>query len=136
MSIQETAAWHYLFSRWGSWLRENGVRRLDTLCEVVSDLFDANRDEIQTIEEGVCWCQNYWHMIGPVLDYIVIFDKNGWEIDDTKNHAELIHQNLPSAAKGGEILIRTDYELQRFLKYCDEKYLRGDDFQPSHEINN
>lgn len=55
-------------------------------------------------------------MVIKVLDNTTIYDKNGWEVDDSKNKESLRHANLPSQAPGEKIAIFAVYKLEDFKK--------------------
>lgn len=104
MSYLETEAWEYLERRWGSWIN---VDSLTSLCTIVADFFDCNLVEFETVEQGVIWCQYFWPMVKPVFNNMTVYNRMGWEIDDSKEGRNLKYTPIPEDAKGGVIeLIR------------------------------
>lgn len=124
MSYKNTDAWRYISKRWGSWLKENGAVHISAICGVIAHYFECYCDEFQSIEEGIMWCQEVWPMILPLVETMVIYDPNGWEIDDSKDKESLKHENLPPSAPGGQITHQIIPELEEIIKITKENWKR------------
>lgn len=55
---------------------------------------DCDPDDFQSFEQGVFWFQEFWLMVSKILDNTIIWDKYGWEIDDSKDKESLKHKIL------------------------------------------
>ncbi|KAK8860641.1 hypothetical protein M9Y10_012306 [Tritrichomonas musculus] len=85
MSYQNTEAWEYLSRRWGSWFNVDDFEKITSLVVCAAAYMDCDPDDFQSFEQGVFWFQEFWLMVRKILDNTIIWDKYGWEIEDSKD---------------------------------------------------
>lgn len=115
MTYRNTEAWKYLEKRWGSWINVNSLRRLTSLAHAVSDYFVVEREDYNSVENVVSWFQEYWSMIVDCLNVTIIYDRNGWEVNDEKNKETLKHKPLPPTSPGGQIIMAIVPEIEEYI---------------------